>query len=246
MQLLSKNNIQLAQFELLKPFAELAHGVVTRQSGSPHDPFDLNIQLSGTEKIVQHHFEHLVQSYALKHPIYAKQVHGDKIDIITPKNLDDSFECDGFVTDCKHVTLIMKHADCQAALFYDPTKNVIGNVHCGWRGNVLNIYSKMIATMQKKFGCQPKDILVCISPSLGPNHAEFIHYEKELPKAFWPFKDSNNHFNFWGIAQMQLQNAGILNEHMEVAKMCTFENKDLYFSYRRKDKTARNLTFISL
>ena len=29
--------------------------------------------------------------------------------------------------------LVIKQADCQAVILYDPHKHVLGNIHCGWR-----------------------------------------------------------------------------------------------------------------
>jgi len=37
------------------------------------------------------------------------------------------------ITDLAGVALLVKQADCQAVILYDPVRNVISNIHCGWR-----------------------------------------------------------------------------------------------------------------
>ncbi len=137
----------------------------------------------------------------------------------------------------------IRHADCQAALFYDPINQAIAAAHAGWRGNVQNIYAEVIRRMQEWFGSRPENLLVGISPSLGPKHAEFIHFREEFPQHFWDFECSPNHFNLWEIGRMQLREAGVLNDHIEIAEICTFEGD--FHSYRRDKTKLRHRSFIA-
>jgi hypothetical protein len=153
--------------------------------------------------------------------------------------------CDGLITKEKHQALMIKHADCQAAIFYDPMQNILANVHSGWRGNVQNIYGVTIEAM-KKMGSNPANILVCISPSLGPEQSEFVNFKTEFPPHFHEFQWKKNYFNLWEISRMQLKASGILPSHIECAEICTYENKADYFSYRREKITGRNATLAML
>ena len=141
---------------------------------------------------------------------------------------------------------MIKHADCQAAIFYDPVHHAVSCVHAGWRGNVQNIYAHAIAFMAGKFHSQPADILVCISPSLGPHFSEFKNYKTEFPESFWPFQIRPNYFNLWEISRTQLQECGILPHHIEIASICTYANEQDFFSYRRDKVTGRNATVVAL
>ncbi|MCH9608544.1 MAG: Polyphenol oxidase [Chlamydiales bacterium] len=151
---------------------------------------------------------------------------------------------DGVITDKPGLGLLITHADCQAALFYDPVHHAIGAVHCGWRGNVLNIYKKTVEAMGKTYHSRPEDLLVAISPSLGPDAAEFINYKEEFPESFHPFQTKPNHFNLWEISRSQLMECGV--KQIEIAEICTYENSDLCFSYRREKKSGRLGTIIAL
>ncbi|MFQ5729954.1 MAG: hypothetical protein ACE5GN_06305, partial [Waddliaceae bacterium] len=47
------------------------------------------------------------------------------------------------------------------------------------------VQAEAIGFMQAKYGSLPADLLVGISPSLGPQSAEFINYRQEFPEPFW-------------------------------------------------------------
>jgi|SRR5579862_792692 len=177
--------------------------------------------------------------------ISAYQVHGTSIVHVTEEK-GEIPHCDGLLTCQKGVGLMIKHADCQAAIFFDPEHKAIANVHCGWRGNVKNLYGIAVLEMQKQFASRPENILVGISPSLGPEKAEFIHYRTELPESFWPYQVKPTYFDLWAISRMQLEGAGILPHHIEIASLCTYSNARDFFSYRRDNRMTGNHAAIVL
>ncbi len=244
-----KEGLKIFEFEKLKSFKSLTHGVLTRKGGnssSPYNSLNLNLDPKDNTEDILLNLEKIKKTLKLEDPVWAKQVHEDKIIALSSQNSSEYFECDGFVTSEPNIPILIKHADCQAALFYDPIKNIIGNIHCGWRGNVINIYKKTLEQMKTIYGCKPQDIIVCISPSLGPKHAQFMHYQRELPKSFWAFKIGDNHFDLWEVSKNQLIACGVLEKNIEIAKICTFESHDDFFSYRRERDTGRNLSYIEL
>ena len=111
---------------------------------------------------------------------------------------------------------------------------------------MANIYREAIQAMQQTFGSHPSELLVCISPSLGPEEAEFIHYQSELPEEFWSFQVRPTDFDFWSISEYQLQAEGILPHHIEVARLSTYANAKDFFSYRRDKTTGRHAACITL
>jgi len=179
------------------------------------------------------------------------QVHGDRILIITdPAQETGQEQADAMLTAITDICLLIQQADCQAILLYDPVRRVIGAVHSGWRGSVVNIIGKTIATMKASFSCTPADIQAVISPSLGPCCAEFIHYKKELPAPLHSFHIGNDHIDFWAISSWQLKSAGLRPGNIWGSNRCTMCNTD-YFSYRRsvrngKKETGRNGSMIAL
>lgn len=174
--------------------------------------------------------------------IQAHQCHGTNAYFATGPTTD-TIEADILITNKPNIGLLIKHADCQATIIYDPVKHVVANVHCGWRGNVQNIYGVTVDLLKETYNCNPKDLIAAISPSLGPDHSEFINYKKELPQSFWQFQTKPNYFDLWAISRWQLTQCGLLPQNVVVAQICTYESRD-FFSYRQNKTTQRNGTMV--
>ncbi len=231
------------EFELLQGYP-LVHGIFTRRGGVSEAPFDsLNVgdNLGDDKDATEENKRRMANALGINLPIFLKQSHSDRV-----HEIGETDEADGMVTGQKEIPIAIRHADCQAALFYDPVHHALANVHAGWRGNVQNIYAKTVEKMELLFGTRPEELIVCISPSLGPRKAEFINYERELPRDFWIHKNETHHFNLWNIAKGQLIAAKIPEAQIEIASLCTFENEEDFFSFRRSKTTGRNATVASL
>lgn len=240
--MIRKNNgpIEWLEFELLSQIPDISHGVFLRHGGVSQDTFgSLNaLRGIGDDENVSINRERIRQSLNLQRMVSAYQVHGKEVanvntheDYLTGK--------DGLMTNQINCGLLIVHADCQAAIFYDPVHKAIANVHAGWRGQVQNIYRETIVQMVDRFGSRPEDLLVCISPSLGPDNSEFINYRTELPEEFWRFQFKPTYFNLWEISQNQLEDCGVLPDHIEIAKIDTYANPSDFFSYRRERAKGR-------
>jgi len=215
----NRGEISWLEFELLQK-AKVKHAVFLKQS-SEVTKFDW--------------FEEIV---------YFNQVHGKEIALIEKRG--EIHRADGGITKMKEIPLAIKHADCQAAIFYDPVQNVLANVHAGWRGLVQNIYRETVEKMVKEFCVDKDNLVVCIGPSLEPNHSEFIHYKQEFPKSFWRFQVKPNYFNLWDIAKFQLRELGVPLRNIEVAEIGTYGNCKDFYSYRRDKTVNRNVTVAAL
>lgn len=224
----------------------ITHASFLRHGGTSKEPFDsLNFSISAGDNPADVKKNKLAACKACGiHQLCSlHQVHGDKIhEAVANQN----FKGDGLVTNQPGIGLIVMHADCQGALFYDPIRKAIAAIHCGWRGNVCNIYQKTVEKMKQLYNCNPEDLRVAISPSLGPSASEFVNYRQELPSCFWPFQVRENYFDLWAISKMQLCNAGILEKHIAIARVCTYNNPNDFFSYRRAKKSGRNASMIAL
>lgn len=205
-----RESIEWLEFEIFQEFSEVKHAIFLRNSKVVLDKYLVGIE----------------------------QIHGARV--LEAKIGVGEEKGDGLVTDREDVGLLIKHADCQATIFYDPAKKVIGNVHAGWRGLVQNIYQEAVDQLGVLYGCKPEDLFVGVSPSLGPCCAQFIHYKVELPRAFWEYQVKPLYFDLWEIARQQLMRAGVLPHHIQVASLCTCCNPADYFSYRRDKVKGRN------
>lgn len=249
-----KDGIVWLEFELLAEVSGLSHGVFLRHGGVGKGPFkslhvgrsmsvDAN-EGSDTQEI-EENLMRIKNVMRIDSLISAYQVHGTSIEKIDYLH-QDMLRCDGLMTNQKDLALMIKHADCQAVILYDPEHRAIANVHCGWRGNVQNIYSIAVQNMLRQFGSKPENLLVGISPSLGPEKSEFINYRTELPLSFMPFQIKPSYFDLWAIARMQLEEAGVLPHHIEVAGICTYSHEEDFFSFRRDSRLTGNHATIAV
>jgi polyphenol oxidase len=190
----------------------------------------------------------------------AQLVHGNHIEVITeqsPKGFSYKFPTtDGLVTNVAQVPLFIPVADCAAVAFFDPQQRVIGMLHSGWKGVVHHIIPAMISTMHTVYGSDPTHILVGVSPCLGPCcyevREDFIHTVTEAfsikAKDFLiPQADDTIHFDMWSALRWQLEENGILPEHVEGPTLCTACSVDEFYSHRKeRGKTGRFASVIVL
>jgi purine-nucleoside/S-methyl-5'-thioadenosine phosphorylase / adenosine deaminase len=210
------------------------------------DLFFLN-QVHGTRTVVfskDHHFYRVFDA-ADCFKGESSEISGGQIDTF---GLDSEyrFEADAIVTDIPGKFLVIQVADCQSVLICDPVQKVVANVHSGWRGSINNIIGCTLKVMENSFGCRSRDMVAGVGPSLGPCCAEFVNYKKEIPEAFWKYKNDINHFDFWSISRDQLCEAGVLLENVDLSRMCTKCDSNRFFSFRREGTTGRFAALIGL
>ena len=189
------------------------------------------------------------------------QVHSDKVEIVD--NLDKEYtDIDGLFTNIKGASLSLRFADCTPILFYDPVKNIIGNVHSGWKGTVQKIGQKAGLKMMKEYGCNKQDIICCIGPAIGKCHFEVSEDVKEMFRETFSNLLNEEEFIFKGnvkdgeqkyfidtniINRKLLEDIGIKPENIVESNICTVCNSNLIHSYRAdKDKSGRNTAIIGL
>lgn len=243
-----KEGVHWLEFDLLADFPSLKHGVFLRHGGcstGAYNSLNLGDRVGDDAAAVARNRQRVADILGIPHLVSLQQCHGNAIHEITSPS-QTTLEGDALTTSQQHIGIAILHADCQAAIFYDPIHHAVANVHAGWRGSVQNIYAETIAFMNKTYGSNPKDLLVGISPSLGPQSAEFINYRKELPEPFWEFQVTPNHFDFWEISRAQLIACGVPSTQIEIAAIDTRTHEQDYFSYRRNQITGRHATVVAL
>lgn len=250
-----QDTLEWLEFDLLRGIPRVQHAVFLRHGGFSSAPFDsLNTSFSvgDSDEHVASNIKKIKTLLQRQVPgwnslVFGKGIHQTSIALVGADSPTHIPDVDGVMTATPGVSLLMTHADCQVALFYDPVNHAAACVHAGWRGNILRMYKEAIKHMKQNFGSKPENILVCISPSLGPEKGEFINYKTEWPEEFWCFQHRPTFFDLWAIAESELRGAGILLHHIEIAKICTWSKPQDFFSFRRDHaKCGRNATCITL
>ena len=245
--------LRIYQSPLLAAFAELRHGFFTRQGGaslSPYRSLNLSLTVGDRREAVAENRRLVQQEMGLTGLAGATQEHGRREAVVAgnPAGLAGEMEvaADILLTDRPGVGLLIKQADCQAVVFYDPGRRVVANVHCGWRGQVQNVLAAAVMRLRERFGCHAAELYAAVSPSLGPCCAEFSHFRQEFPPEFWPYQVRPNYFDLWRLSRDQLLAAGLQAEHLDLAGLCTRCAAAEFFSYRRDKVTGRQGTVIGL
>ncbi|MBI4644276.1 MAG: laccase domain-containing protein [Deltaproteobacteria bacterium] len=237
---------------LLAAFPEVLHGFFTRRGGVSPEPFhslNLSFTVGDQGPLVVHNRDLVQQALGLNGLVSATQVHGCRAFLVTagnpasPAEIPDS---DILLTQQRGLGLLIKQADCQAVMLYDPGRRVAANVHCGWRGQVANILREAVTRLQERFGCRPQDLVAALGPSLGPCCAEFRNYREEFPPELWPYQVRPTYFDLWALSRDQLQAAGLKSQQIDIAGICTRCRDEEFFSFRRDRITGRQGAVIAL
>jgi YfiH family protein len=252
----SENGVSFFQFENLQKYPTIRHGIFTRHFGHSTGDFqslNVSLGLGDTADHVRKNRMLVSQVIEAQDLVFVKQVHGDQVVILNPKNMDSYGgnhrvlgTGDALVTNVSGKFLTTQLADCQSILLYDPVRHVVANVHSGWRGSIKNILGRTVEVMKKYFKCDSAHIIAGIGPSLGPCCAEFVNYRKEIPQIFWRYKSADDHFDFWTLSRDQLTHAGVIGENVETSRICTKCNTETFFSYRGEGRTGRFAAVIGL
>lgn len=188
------------------------------------------------------------------------QTHSANVCSVTEENLEEEFtDCDGLLTNRKGIALIIKTADCQSIFLYDSKHQVIGNIHSGWKGTLNTIVCKAIQKMQQEYASKPKDLIACISPSIGQCCFEvdldvYQEFKKQFPYIDDYTRKGNKiegkqkyYIDTKALNKKILMDMGIKEENIEISPSCTKCENHIYHSYRaEKDKAGRNMSLIAI
>ena len=156
----------------------------------------------------------------------AEQVHGADIAVIdSPVRSNHRYGgCDGLITNQPDVALGIYVADCGAVYVVDPLRGVIALVHSGRKGTELGITPHAVELMRKRFGSDPKDLVVQLSPCIRPPNYE-IDFAADIVR--------------------QCRDVGVVQIHD--CGTCTASQPERYYSYRRdKGRTGRMLALLAI
>ena len=248
---------EFIQFKKLLEFPNIKHCYTLRKN-------DINVQIKNNDK------SSLVASYEkigkalgfdYKNIVKPHQTHTDNVEIV--KNINQQFEeIDVVITNKENIFLCTTSADCTSLLFYDYKKNVIGDIHSGWRGTLKQIGKKAVKKMVDAYSCNPKDIICCISPCIKKCHFEVEEEVKNMFEAEFKYTGKINEIIEQGrildgvqkynidttlINKISLMEAGLKEENIIDSNICTVCNSDLFHSYRvDREMSGRNGALIGM
>jgi copper oxidase (laccase) domain-containing protein len=156
------------------------------------------------------------------HLATAEQIHADVVAVAAAPGVHAG--ADALVTGERGLALGIYVADCAAVFVADRRGRAVGLVHSGRAGTALNITGRTISSLQAKFGVDPADLVVHLSPCIRPPL-----YETDFAADI--------------VAQARAAGAGEIVDD----GICTGREVGRYYSYRvERGRTGRMLAVLAL
>lgn len=236
----------------LKPDWPVAKHVIAyttaRKGGVSVSPFgQLNVatHVGDLPAAVQENRKRLVSALELpKEPNWLSQTHSNALVKIGAEGLQDVPDADAAYTDCVQQVLVIMTADCLPIFLASRDGSEVALVHAGWRG----IANGIIARTLRAFAAPKHEICAWLGPAIS--QANFT-VGNEVRKAVLE-RNSNHESAFIKhglkykaclatLARQQLTDkVGFIGggDH------CTYNNAELFYSYRRDGTTGRMASLI--
>lgn len=192
-----------------------------------------------------------------------KQVHGNRVlktSILQQLESTQLQEADGLLTEQPSEAVWVASADCVPVLMADPETGKTAAVHAGWRGTAAKIIPEAIAQFQAQ-GSQLSELRIVMGPAIsGPVYQVSTDVAVKLGQTIEPewtdqatdtleqlMQQPNSPFiqdsepdkirvDVRRINALQLEQLGITPEQVAIAPQCTYQEPDLFFSYRRDNQ----------
>lgn len=190
----------------------------------------------------------LVEALQIKpeHLIFPYQTHEDKILIVDNDFLKMSaaerekllFGVDALICAVQNVCIGVNTADCVPILLYDAQNSVSAAIHAGWRGVVKGILPKTIARMVEVFGTKPEYLRAAIGPCISGEVYEvgtdlLAEFENAGFDNSQIFSENPLRVDLVRATEIQLKQAGVLLQNIEMSNICTYSQSDKFFSARK-------------
>lgn len=233
--------------ENVKAFSTTRYGGV---SAAPYDSLNLGLHVHDQASTVQQNRLIVKEALSLPNePIWLDQVHSAAV--VDADRLQGHMTCkaDSSVSHQKKVICTVMTADCLPVLFCDRQGTAVAAAHAGWRGLCNGILEATIRNMH----CQPDQLIAWMGPAIGPTAFEVGPEVKDAftekhPTAKAAFQPSTNMgkwmADIYELANIRLAAAGLTSVYG--GGLCTYQDADRFFSYRRDGVTGRMASLIWL
>jgi len=246
----------------LSKFSEISHGFFNKNGGVSKGIYkSLNCGVGSKDKKnnVKKNLKIVGKKICKKSReiFLVKQAHSNKF-LFLSKNTkikNRSIAADAIITDKKDFPIAVLTADCVPILLFDKKRKMIAAIHAGWRGAFKGVISKVISFMLKK-GCDRKDIIVAIGPSITQKNYnvkldfknKFIKKHKKN-KIFFKNRNKLIYFDLPNFIKSQLKFNKI--SKIDMINIDTYDKKNNFFSARRSiklkhDDYGRNISIIMI
>lgn len=179
-------------------------------------------------------------------PRWLCQVHG--ILAVDAAIARENVEADASFSRRPGVVCAVMTADCLPVLFCDRAGTVVAAAHAGWRGLLAGVLEQTVAAMK----VPGEGLLVWLGPAIGPTRFEvgdevrqaFVAGDAAASVAFKPHAQGKWLADLELLARQRLNSLGV--HAIFGGGMCTVDDRQRFYSYRRDGVTGRMASLIWL
>jgi purine-nucleoside/S-methyl-5'-thioadenosine phosphorylase / adenosine deaminase len=184
-----------------------------------------------------------------------RQVHGARVRLVDRSGRAAAAgpareEGDALIVSGPDVAAGVWVADCLPILICDERTRTVAAVHAGWRGTVAGVVGAAIAAMRARCGANPSQLRLAMGPAIGPCCFEVGDEVVEALVGAFPDAAAcvvggrRNRVDLAEANRRQARAAGVPDEAMQAAGLCTLCRPDLLESYRRERGAAGRMAGI--
>ncbi|CAH1577974.1 peptidoglycan editing factor PgeF [Vibrio rotiferianus] len=213
-------------------------------SSAPYQGLNLGAHVGDAPSIVEKNRDWLAQQANMPSaPIWLNQTHSTvvaQVSAPTTRVLD----ADGVFTSASNVVCSAMTADCLPVLLTNTEGTQVAAVHAGWRGLANGIVENALELFSG-------EVMAWLGPAIGHQAFEvgedvlqaFVDFDSQAHQAFTP-RDVEGKWlaDMSKLATQRLNKLGITQ--VFDSGLCTFQDKEDFYSYRRDGVTGRQATFI--
>lgn len=125
-------------------------GATGRDGGvsvAPFDSLNLSLAVGDDDTAVVINRTRTAAALNARGIVGMRASHGAAVAVVDSADRADAIDVDGLVTTVPGLALLAMGADCVPAGVMDPVAGVVGVLHCGWRGLVVDIVGSTLDAM---------------------------------------------------------------------------------------------------
>lgn len=180
-------------------------------------------------------------------PQWLKQVHGTRAVVLgTPDFAAGVPEADAVIGRQRGDICAIRSADCLPVLLCSHDGSEVAAAHAGWRGLAAGVLEATVAGMSTNGA----ELMAWLGPAIAMPAFEvgtevreaFIAAKFDCAQRFAANPSGRWQADLFGLAADRLKAIGVAGVYGE--RICTFDDPERFFSYRRDGETGRLLSFI--
>ncbi|MFV0450087.1 MAG: peptidoglycan editing factor PgeF [Vibrio sp.] len=225
----------------IKAFASTRIGGLSK---APYAGLNLGMHVGDDPILVQRNRELLQQQTQMpSSPLWLNQTHSTVVlNVSEPTN--DVLDADGVITSSPNVVCSAMTADCLPVLITNTSGTQVAAVHAGWRGLAGGIVENALQQFSD-------NVMLWLGPAIGPQAFEvgedvlqaFLDYDSKAGCAFVAGKQDGKWWaNMASLTRLRMAKLGI--DQVFDSELCTYQDPQRFYSYRRDGVTGRQATFI--